>query len=109
MKDVGKVAVGMGLSATASYVWTLIPNNTTFTLASNPLAFVEHYHWGLASMIVAKKAKKAKKYAPYLNGFGLGMIVIEGASPQPFAVGKPIEQVFPSVILGAGLIWALLI
>lgn len=109
MKNVGKLAVGAGLSATASYVWTLIPNNNTFALASNPLAFIEHYHWGLVSLIVAKKVKRAKKYAPYLNGFGVGMVVIEGASPQPFAIGKPVEQVLPSVALGAGLLWILFI
>lgn len=109
MKNAGKFVVGVGLSASASYVWTLIPNNTTFALASNPLAFIEHYHWGLVSMIVAKKVKRAKKYASYLNGFGVGMIVIEGASPQPFAIGKPVEQVLPSVVLGSALIWTLLI
>lgn len=109
MKNAGKFAVGAGLSATASYVWTLVPANETFTLASNPLAFLEHYHVGLVSLIVAKKVKRAKKYAPYLNGFGVGTIIIEGVGANPFAVGKPLEQVFPSTILGAGLLWVLLI
>lgn len=109
MKNLDKLAVGAGISATASYVWTLIPNNTTFTLASNPFAFLEHYHWGLVSMIVAKKVKRAKKYAPYLYGFGGGMVAIEALGSQPFAVGKPVEQLFPSVILGSGLLWALFI
>lgn len=109
MDKIAKFFIGVGASATASYIWTQIPGNETFTLASNPLAFLEHYHAGLASMIVAKKVKRAKKYKPFLNGFGVGIIVIEAASPQPFAIGKPLEQVFPSVILGAGLLWALLI
>lgn len=109
MKNVAKVAMGVGLSATASYIWTMIPGNQTFALASNPLAFIEHYHWGLVSMIVAKRAKIAKPYKPYLNGFGAGMVVIEAFSTQPYAIGKPPEQSVPSVFLGAGLVWLLLV
>lgn len=102
MQKWGKFAMGAGLSATASYVWTLVPGNNTF--AYNPLAFIEHYHWGLASMVAAKRLKRAKPYKSYLNGFGVGMVVIEAASPQPFAIGKPVEQFVPSVLLGAGLV-----
>lgn len=109
MKKWAKFAMGAGLSASASYVWTLIPYNETFRLASNPLAFLEHYHWGLASMIVAKRVKRAKPYKPYLNGFGVGMVVVEAFSPQPFAVGKPPEQAIPSAVLGAVLAGALLL
>lgn len=109
MKNLGKLAVGTGLSATASYVWTLIPYSNTFALASNPLAFIEHYHWGLASMIVAKRLKRAKPYKPYLNGFGAGMLIIEAASPQPYAIGKPPEQFYPSVLIGVAELVALLL
>lgn len=108
MKRLAKFAIGAGLSATASYVWTLIPGNTTFSLASNPVAFLEHYHWGLVSMVVARRAKFAKPYKPYLNGFGLGMILIEAVGSQPFAIGKPPEQVVPATIIGLTLLALLL-
>lgn len=108
MKNTAKFIMGVGLSASASLVWTQIPGNTTFALASNPLAFIEHYHWGLASMVVAKRMKRAKPYKAYLNGFGIGMVVIEAFSTQPYAIGKPLEQFYPSVVLGAGLIALLL-
>lgn len=102
MKNTAKFVMGLGLSATASLVWTQMPNSNTF--AYSPLAFFEHYHWGLASMIIAKDLKLAKPYKPYLNGFGAGMVVIEAVSTQPFGIGKPPEQSVPSVFLGAGLL-----
>lgn len=107
MKGLGKFAIGVGLSATASFVWTLIPNSQSFE-SSSPLAFIEHYHWGLASMVVAKHVRKAKPYKQYLNGFGAGLIVVEAVGSQPFAIGKPPEQFYPSLALGAGLLVALL-
>jgi hypothetical protein len=103
LKNIAKFAMGVGLSASASYVWTLIPNSNNF--AYSPLAFIEHYHWGLASFVVGKNVKK---YSSYLNGFGMGMIVVEAASPQPFGVGKPPEQVIGGIALGGVLVLALL-
>lgn len=109
MKNVGKFAVGAGLSATASYVWTLIPNSDMFSLSENPLAFLEHYHWGLVSMNVAKHAKFAEHYKPYLNGFGVGMIAIEGLGSQPYGVGKVPWEVVGNITLGGLLVVALLL
>lgn len=108
MKNLGKTVAGIGAGLTASYVWTLVPANETFKLASNPLAFMEHYHWGLASMVVAKRVKRAKRYKPYLNGFGAGLIAVEAFGSQPFAIGKPPEQFYPSAIIGTVLLVALL-
>lgn len=106
-----KFVAGAGLSAVASYVWTLVPYNTTFKLASayNPLAFLEHYHWGLASMVVAKHVKSAKPYKAYLDGFGVGMVAVEAVGANPFGAGKPPEQFIPSLAVGAGLLTALLL
>lgn len=109
MKNNAKFLVGVGLSASASYVWTLIPGNETFSLSSNPVAFMEHYHTGLIALNVAKHVKKAKPYAPYLNGFGAGLIAVEAVGSQPFGYGKAPWEVVANVTVGGFLIWALML
>jgi len=87
--DTRNFALGVGSSLAATFVWELLPVHTQYKLAQlegNPLAFVEHYHFGLASMIIAPHAKGAK---PYLNGLGGGLIVAEATQENPFGVGKP--------------------
>lgn len=108
MKNAAKFLMGTGLSAGASYAWTLIPNSDTFAASQNPLAFIEHYHWGLVGMNIGKHVKQVKQYAPYLYGFGAGMVAVEAAGSQPFGWGKPPWEVVGNVALGGLLVLALL-
>ena len=87
--DTRNFVIGVGSSLGATVVWELLPVHTQYKLAQlagNPLAFVEHYHFGLASLILAKHTKGAK---PYLVGLGAGLIVAEATQENPFAIGKP--------------------
>lgn len=79
--------IGVAGAAGAAYAWERYPGKNTFKLAeTNPLAFLEHYHFGLISMIVARQTPK---YAPYLDGFGAGLILAEAAQPEPFGWNHP--------------------
>ena len=88
MPDTKKIFVGLGASAVASVAWEVMPTSNQYklALAESPLAFLEHYHFGIASLIVARHTKKA---TPYLDGFGAGLIVAESAQTNPFGIGKP--------------------
>jgi hypothetical protein len=77
----------------------------TGEVQKSPLAFIEHYHWGLASMI---SARCVGKYAPLLDGFGAGMIASELAGDHPFGLGKSKEETTGNVILGGILTGMLL-
>jgi hypothetical protein len=71
----------------------------------SPLAFVEHYHYGLASLIAARYAGK---YAPFLDGFGIGMIGVEAGGKNPFGIGKTKAEVSGNVTLSCFLTGLLL-
>ena len=87
MKNTAKMLVGLAGAAGAAYAWERYPGKDAFKLAeTNPLAFMEHYHTGLISMIVARHAGK---YAPILDGFGAGLIISEAGQPEPFGWNKP--------------------
>ena len=110
-KDVGKFAVGVGLGAGASYVWTLVPNIET-AIDNSPLGFVKHYHWGLFSIFVAKHVKHTSKcdgkLTPYFAGLGATLIAVDALSPEPFGIGAPPQFAIPNVALGATLLLAIL-
>ncbi len=88
MLETKKILVGLGASMVASVAWQVVPTNNQYklALAESPLSFIEHYQWGLVSLIVARYYKKGE---PYLDGFGTGLIVSEAAQPNPFGIGKP--------------------
>jgi len=87
MKNTAKMLVGLAGAAGAAYAWERYPGKDAFKLAeTNPLAFMEHYHTGLISMIVARHAGK---YAPVLDGFGAGLIISEAGQAEPFGWNKP--------------------
>ena len=87
MKNTAKMLVGLAGAAGAAYAWERYPGKDTFKLAeTNPLAFLEHYHIGLISMIVARQTTK---YAPYLDGLGVGLIISEASQPEPFGWNHP--------------------
>lgn len=87
--DTRTFIIGIGSGFMANVVWNFIPQSNQYRLAQleeNPLAIVKHYHWGLASLIIAQHTKGAK---PYLVGLGAGLIAVEALHENPFAVGKP--------------------
>lgn len=89
MVEYKKVLAGVGASAVVSLVWEACPDKSQYRLAKlagSPLAFLEHYHWGLASLIVGRYAKQ---HSPYFDGLGAGLIVLECGQADPFGVGKP--------------------
>ncbi len=88
MNRTDKMLVGIAGSAALSIAWDLYPGKDTFKLAvaSNPLAVLEHYHTGLFIMIVARHTKK---YGPYLDGLGAGLIASEAGQAEPFGWNHP--------------------
>ena len=84
MPETGKMLVELAGSAALAFAWERYPGKDTFKLAveSNPLAAMEHYHVGLISIIAARYAPK--KYSPYLDGLGVGLIISEAGQAEPF-------------------------
>jgi hypothetical protein len=104
-----KLLGGLGASVLANVVWVTWPEHEAFRLKvlkatslaepeKSPLAFVEHYHWGLASLVLARYAGR---YGGFLDGFGVGMVAIEASSDKPFGVGKTAWEVRGNLILGS--------
>jgi hypothetical protein len=73
MEEVYKFYLGIGGAFLSDYVWKRLPGSSAFSLAAgdvkSPLAFVEHYHLGMASMILAPFRKMEKMF---LYGLGRG-------------------------------------
>jgi hypothetical protein len=86
MNRTDKMLVGVAGSAVLSIAWDLYPGHNMFKLADNPLAVVEHYHIGLITMIAARTTKK---YGPYLDGLGAGLIASEAGQAEPFGWNHP--------------------
>jgi len=103
-----KFLLGVGGAAGACITWNLIPGHEQFRLSvleatsadgleTSPLAFIEHYHFGLASIIAGRLS--SKKYSPYLYGFGAGMVGSELFQENPFGIGKSPEEMRGNVAL----------
>jgi len=92
--------VGLGGSAVAEIVWQAIPAHSQFKISlqpeTSPLAFIEHYHVGLGSILASKFTEK---YSKVLQGFGAGFIILEAMQQQPFGYGKSAEQVIGNLTL----------
>lgn len=88
--EAGLVAAG-GIGAVAAEgAWNAWPDHIYLSVAkaASPLAFLEHSHIGLASIIADRVLN--------LHGAGLGiggaLIAIEATHTNPFGIGKPTEQ-----------------
>jgi hypothetical protein len=104
-----KLIAGLGASVLANAAWVSWPQHEAFKLKvlkatslaepeKSPLAFVEHYHWGLASLVLARYAGR---YSGFLDGFGVGMVAIEASSDKPFGYGKTAWEVRGNLALGS--------
>jgi len=111
MNKTDYVLVGLGASVVTNVAWNLYPERQKFKLQlykltspeepeKSPLAFVEHYHWGLVSLCVGRLVPK---YSGIFDGFGLGMIASELVEPNPFGIGKTEYEVRGNVILASVL------
>jgi len=88
---------GIGAAAGTAVLWDKIPGHEAFAVTAksitsltgepekSPLAFLEHYHFGMASVLAGRMLPK---YAPYLYGFGAGLIGSEFFQDHPFGIGK---------------------
>lgn len=96
--------IGVLIGLSADTAWNNWPRHEEFRLGDNPLAFLEHYHVGLAAIL----ADKWIGLSGVGYGFGATLIALELGQNQPFGAGKPIEQVIPNLILGTLLTIAIL-
>lgn len=118
MNDSVKLFAGLGASLIANVAWNSWPGHEAFRLKAlsltsptgevekSPLAFIEHYHWGLASLIAGRYAGE---YHALFDGFGLGMIASEAGSANPFGYGKTEWEVKGNVVLGCLLTGLLMV
>ena len=108
--------IGLAGALGAVVVWELIPGHEQFALQQgsripataepekSPLAFLEHYHLGMASLIAGKAVPK---YSPYMYGFGAGMISSEFFQDHPFGIGKT-SQEMKGNLATAIVLWSIL-
>jgi len=109
MKKEYAFTIGAGTAVVGDAIWRSIPGTGAFAVppeSKNVLSFVEHYHWGLVSLIAASRIKK---YSMFLNGIGAGMIMTEAASSTPFGYGKSAYELQGSIALASFLGGLLLI
>jgi len=103
-----KFLLGVGGAAGTCVAWNLVPGHEQFRMSAlkatstdgletSPLAFIEHYHFGLASILATRFS--SKKHSPYLYGFGAGMVGSELFQEKPFGVGKTPQEVQGNVAL----------
>ena len=106
-----KLLAGFGAGALTNAAWFAWPGHTQFRLSlvkataledqqKSPLAFLEHYHFGLAALAAGRAAGK---YSPYLDGFGAAMIASELFQQNPFGAGKSEWELKGNFLVGMGL------
>lgn len=91
MKNSAKTIVGAGAGVAVVVAWEFYPEKQIYKLDTtiSPLAFLEHSHWGMISLIAARQNQK---YRSYLDGFGAVLILSELVQDHPFGIGKSIPQ-----------------
>ena len=81
--------VGVASAIATDVAWRLYPDNAKFKLKlteeKSPLAFLEHYHYGLVSLSIGRCWKQ---YSSFFDGFGGIMMMLEAFQTQPFGIGK---------------------
>ena len=119
--------LGATVAVTAMGLWVAWPQHTQFrakmlSLASptedpekSPLAFIEHYHLGLATLLIARMASTPTKYpginpedAPIFFGLGASLVASELAGENPFGTGKTPQEIAGNIALAGMLLgWIL--
>lgn len=87
MKKTDQTLAGLAVAGGAIVAWPLVPGWERFGLQEekSPLAFVEHSHWGLASLVLAKLNPE---WGAFFNAAGATLILSEFFQAQPFGIGK---------------------
>lgn len=82
-------------------LWENWEGHTQFRaqLEASPLSFIEHYHWGMASLLVG---------GPFFTGVGAVLIGSELFGATPFGIGKPEEETRGNLAVAAVLAGLLL-
>lgn len=75
-------------------------------IVKSPLAFLEHHHWGLACLIVGRKAHS--RLSDFMYGLGLALIALELTQENPFGLGKSDYEVTGNAALTIILVGVLL-
>jgi len=111
-------AIGSAIALGINYAWISWPESKKFKIElmrltsidgepeKSPLAFLEHYHWGLISLIAGKILRN--ELSPYLYGIGSTLIFLEILGENPFGIGKSEYEVRGNIILGSILFGILL-
>ncbi len=86
--------LGLVLGAALDYPW----RKTGVNKYERKLEALEHYHWGLVSLIVAKLFNFGAIYA----GVGLYLIPVELTQKHPFAIKS--NHDLPSTVIGLILV-----
>jgi len=99
--------LGLAAGISSTWWWTLFPNWQIYAQQAerSPLAFIEHYHYGLALLLAAPHSKK---YSTFLNALGAGLIMSELFQDHPFGAGRAPEEVEANLGLTSVLGGALL-
>lgn len=117
-RTIGLVGAGVASGIIVNAAWSAWPEAGRFKAKilkatsltgepeKSPLAFIEHYHWGLASLALAPHAKPARDL---LIGFGASMIASETFGSNPFGAGKTEYEVKGNVMLASLLVGASII
>ena len=109
MRKEYKAVIGGAAAIAVDVVWNRIPGHERFKYKAlqatsptgepekSPLAFIEHYQYGL----IALTASNLLHRNSYLDGFGVTLIGSEFLGDQPFGVGKTTQEVTGNLILGS--------
>ncbi len=104
-------AIGAGSAIMGDTIWRNIPGTGSFAVppeGKNALSFMEHYHWGIISLLAASRIKN-RSASMFLNGVGAGLIMTEAASSTPFGYGKSAYELQGGIALASFLGGLLLI
>jgi len=82
------LAMGAVVGFSADALWNAWPPHIYLAEERSPLAFIDHIHWGIASLI----AEKRTKLGGIGIGFGASLITLDFKYPDHFVGRDPTEM-----------------
>lgn len=98
IKEPEQLLAGLGLALASDTAWKITGLPAWSEQAGGLFAWLEHYHWGIISLI---SATYSKKYRSLYQGYGITLIGTESGQTFPFAYGSP--HFLESTLIGLGL------